>query len=100
MDEYIATEILENREQVNFDFFAQIDKNWSTSINLIQDLTDDSNKTRKGALNLTYTDECFTLGLGYQRKNLSYDGIEADNQVFLIINFKNFANRFIFRRLN
>ena len=88
LDEYIATEILENREQVNFDFFAQIDKNWSTSINLVQDLTDDSNKIRKGALNLTYTDECFTLGLGYQRTNLSYDGIEPDNQVFLIINFK------------
>ena len=88
MDEYIATEILENREQVNFDFFAQIDKNWSTSINLVQDLTDDSNKIRKGAFNLTYTDECFTLGLGYQRTNLSYDGIEPDNQVFLVINFK------------
>jgi hypothetical protein len=92
LDEYISTEILENREQVNFEFFAQIDKHWSTSINLIQDLTDDSNKTRKGALNLTYTDECFTLGLGYQRKNLSYDGIEPDNQVFLIINFKNLGS--------
>ena len=88
----MSTEIIENREQVNFEFFAQIDKDWSSSVNLIQDLTDDSNKTRKGAISLTYTDEFFTLGIGYQRKNLSFDGIEHDNQMFLIINFKNLGS--------
>ena len=92
LDEYISTEILENREQLNFEFFAQIDEHWSSSVNLIQDLTDDSNKTRKGAINLTYTDECFTLGIGYQRKNLRFDSIEPDNQIFLIINFKNLGS--------
>ena len=92
LDEYISTEILENREQVNFEFFAQIDKHWSSSVNLTQDLSDDTSKTRKGAINLTYTDECFTLGVGYQRKNISFDGIESDNQIFLIINFKNLGS--------
>jgi len=92
LDEYISTEILENREQVNFEFFAQIDKHWSSSVNLTQDLSDDTSKTRKGAINLTYTDECFTLGVGYQRKNISFDGIESDNQMFLIINFKNLGS--------
>ena len=88
LDEYISTETFDSREQVSLEINTQLDEQWLSSFSLTQDLTNSSNGTRKAALNLTYSDECFTLGLGYERKDFSLDGIESDNQVFLIINLK------------
>ena len=92
LDEYISTETFDSREQVSLEINTQLDEQWLSSFSLTQDLTNSSNSTRKAALNLTYSDECFTLGLGYERKDFSLDGIESDNQFFLIINLKNFGS--------
>ena len=92
LDEYISTETFDSREQVSLEINTQLDEQWLSSFSLIQDLTNSSNSTRKAALNLTYSDECFTLGLGYERKDFSLDGIESDNQFFLIINLKNLGS--------
>ena len=59
---------------------------------LVQDLTNDSNKTRQASLGLIYSDECFTIGIEYQRTNLSHDDIKPEDQVFLLINLKNLGS--------
>tara|TARA_B100001123_G_scaffold449291_1_gene613981 strand:+ start:895 stop:3012 length:2118 start_codon:yes stop_codon:yes gene_type:complete len=89
LDEQLATKTFGNREQLDFKLSARINQEWSSSVQLVQDLSNSSNRTRKASLGLTYSDECFTLGLEYQRKDLSDDALDPEDQVLLLVNFRN-----------
>ena len=88
IDEQSETEEFGNREQLDFNINSQLLENWTSSLQLVQDFKDNSNRTIKASLGVTYTDECFTIGLQYQREDMSGEELQPEDQVLLLNNFR------------
>ena len=88
------TETIEfgNREQMDLKINSQLLEKWSSSLQLVQDFTDNSNRTIKASFGITYTDECFTLGLQYQREDLHDEDLKPEDKVLMLINFKDLGS--------
>ena len=92
IDEQRETEEFGNREQLDLKIHSQLLENWTSSLQLVQDFTDNSNRTIKASLGVTYTDECFTIGLQYQREDMSGEELQPEDQVLLLINFRDLGS--------
>ena len=92
IDEQRETEEFGNREQLDLKIHSQLLENWTSSLQLVQDFTDNSNRTIKASLGVTYTDECFTIGLQYQREDISGEELQPEDQVLLLINFRDLGS--------
>ena len=92
IDEQRETEEFGNREQMDLKINSQLLANWTSSLQLVQDFTDGSNRTIKASFGVTYTDECFTIGLQYQREDMSGEELQPEDQVLLIINFRDLGS--------
>ena len=92
IDEQRETEKFGNREQLDLKIHSQLLENWTSSLQLVQDFTDNSNRTIKASLGVTYTDECFTIGLQYQREDISGEELQPEDQVLLLINFRDLGS--------
>lgn len=92
LDEQISTENFGNREQLDLKLSVRLSDYWSTSARLVQDLSNDSNRTRIAGLGFAYSDECFAIGLEYERRELRDADIEPEDRVFLRINFKHLGS--------
>ena len=92
IDEQSETEEFGNREQLDLQINSQLLENWTSSLQLVQDFKDNSNRTIKASLGVTYTDECFTIGLQYQREDMSGEELKPDDQVLLLINFRDLGS--------
>tara|TARA_Y100001968_G_scaffold149008_1_gene136247 strand:- start:1863 stop:2600 length:738 start_codon:yes stop_codon:yes gene_type:complete len=92
IDEQSETEEFGNREQMDLKINSQLLKNWTSSLQLVQDFTDNSNRTIKASLGVTYTDECFTIGLQYQREDMSGEELQPEDQLLLLINFRDLGS--------
>ena len=92
IDEQRETEEFGNREQMDLKINSQLLANWTSSLQLVQDFTDSSNRTIKASLGVTYTDECFTIGLQYQREDMSGEELQPEDQVLLLINFRDLGS--------
>jgi LPS-assembly protein len=92
LDEQISTVNFGNREQLDINFNLRLNQFWSTSTRLVQDFSNASNRTRVASLGLTYKDECFTIGLEYERRNLRDADIEPEDRVSLRVNFKHLGS--------
>ena len=88
------TETIEfgNREQMDLKINSQLIEKWSSNLQLVQDFTDNSNRTIKASFGITYTDECFTLGLQYQREDLNDEDLKPEDKVLMLINFKDLGS--------
>ena len=88
------TETIEfgNREQIDLKINSQLIEKWSSNLQLVQDFTDNSNRTIKASFGITYTDECFTLGLQYQREDLHDEDLKPEDKVLMLINFKDLGS--------
>ena len=92
IDEQRETEEFGNREQMDLKINSQLLANWTSNLQLVQDFTDSSNRTIKASLGVTYTDECFTIGLQYQREDMSGEELQPEDQVLLLINFRDLGS--------
>ena len=92
IDEQRETEEFGNREQLDLKIYSQLLENWTSSLQLVQDFTDNSNRTIKASFGVTYTDECFTIGLQYQREDMSGEELQPEDQVLLLINFRDLGS--------
>ena len=92
IDEQSETEEFGNLEQLDFNINSQLLENWTSSLQLVQDFKDNSNRTIKASLGVTYTDECFTIGLQYQREDMSGEELQPEDQVLLLINFRDLGS--------
>ena len=92
IDEQRETEEFGNREQMDLKINSQLLANWTSNLQLVQDFTDSSNRTIKASLGVTYTDECFTIGLQYQREDMSGEKLQPEDQVVLLINFRDLGS--------
>jgi LPS-assembly protein len=88
LDEQISTVNFGNREQLDLRFNLRLNQFWSTSTRLVQDFSNATNRTRIANLGLAYNDECFSIGLEYERRDLRDADIEPEDRVMLHINFK------------
>lgn len=92
IDEQRETKEFGNREQMDLKINSQLLANWTSNLQLVQDFTDSSNRTIKASLGVTYTDECFTIGLQYQREDMSGEELQPEDQVLLLINFRDLGS--------
>ena len=92
IDEQSETEEFGNREQLDLNINSQLLENWTSSLQLVQDFKDNSNRTIKASLGVTYTDECFTIGIQYQREDMSGEDLQPEDQVLLLINFRDLGS--------
>ena len=92
LDEQISTVNFGNREQLDLRFNVRLNQFWSTSTRLVQDFSNASNRTRIASFGLTYSDECFAIGLEYERRDLRDADIESEDRVSLRINFKHLGS--------
>jgi len=92
IDEQSETEEFGNREQIDLKINSQLLENWTSSLQLVQDLTDNSNRTIKASIGVTYTDECFTIGIQYQREDMIGEELQPEDQVVLLINFRDLGS--------
>lgn len=92
LDEQLSTTNFGNREQLDLNLSLRLNQYWSTSTRLVQDFSNNSNRTRIASLGLTYSDECFTFGLEYERRDLRDADIEPEDRVTLRINFKHLGS--------
>ena len=92
IDEQREIEEFGNREQLDLKIHSQLLENWTSSLQLVQDFKDNSNRTIKASLGVTYTDECFTIGLQYQREDMSGEKLQPEDQVLLLINFRDLGS--------
>ena len=65
---------------------------WSANGRIVQDFSDDANRTLIASTGLVYADECFTFGLVYERSELEDDDIEPEQTVMLQIAFKHLGS--------
>ena len=92
IDEQSETEEFGNREQIDLKINSQLLEKWTSSLQLVQDLTDNSNRTIKASIGVTYTDECFTIGIQYQREDMIGEELQPEDQVVLLINFRDLGS--------
>ena len=92
IDEQREIEEFGNREQLDLNINSHLLENWTSSLQLVQDFKDNSNRTIKASLGVTYTDECFTIGLQYQREDISGEELQPEDQVLLLINFRDLGS--------
>ena len=92
LDEQISTVNFGNREQLDLSFNLRLNQFWSTSTRLVQDFSNAANSTRIASLGLAYNDECFAIGLEYERRDLRDADIEPEDRVTLRINFKHLGS--------
>lgn len=92
LDEQFSTTNFGNREQLDLSLSWRLNNNWSTSTRLVQDFSNSSNRTRIASLGFTYSDECFTFGLEYERRDLRDADIEPEDRITLRINFKHLGS--------
>ena len=83
LNEQLSTTNFGNREQLDSSLSWRLNDHWSTSTRLVQDLSNDSNRTRIASLGFTYSDECFTFGLEYDRRDLRDADIEPEDRITL-----------------
>jgi LPS-assembly protein len=88
LDEQLSTTNFGDREQLDLSFSLRLNEYWSTSTRLVQDFSNSSNRTRIASLGFNYSDECFTFGIMYERRDLRDADIEPEDRVTLRINFK------------
>ena len=92
LDEQLSTTNFGNREQLDLSVNLRLNKYWSTSARLVQDFSNSSNRTRISSLGFAYSDECFTFGIEYERRDLRDADIEPEDRVTLRINFKHLGS--------
>ena len=92
LDEQLSTTNFGNREQLDFNLGLRISKNWSASTRLVQDLSNDTNRTRIAVLGLAYSDKCFSIGIKYERRDLRDAEIKPEDRVTLRVNFKHLGS--------
>lgn len=76
------------REQLDLSGSLRLSEFWSANGRIVQDFSDDANRTLIASTGLVYADECFTFGLVYERSELEDDDIEPEQTVMLQITFK------------
>jgi LPS-assembly protein len=76
------------REQLDLSGSVNLSEFWSVNGRVVQDFSDDANRTLIASTGLVYSDECFTFGLVYERSELEDDDIEPEQRVMLQIAFK------------
>ncbi|MEQ8333929.1 LPS assembly protein LptD [Nisaea sp.] len=76
------------REQLDLLGTVRLSEFWSMNGRIVQDFSDDANRTLIASTGLVYADECFTFGLVYERSELEDDDIEPEQTVMLQIAFK------------
>ncbi|MDG2285886.1 MAG: LPS assembly protein LptD [Alphaproteobacteria bacterium] len=92
LDEQLSTVNFGNREQLDLNLNLRLNQNWSASTRLVQDFSNGSNRTRIASLGFNYSDECFAIGLEYERRDLRDADIEPEDRVTLRINFKHLGS--------
>ena len=92
LDEQVSTTNFGNREQADLSVNVRLNQFWSASTRLVQDFSNDSNRTRIASLGFLYSDECFTFGIEYERRDLRDADIEPEERVTLRINFKHLGS--------
>lgn len=76
------------REQLDLSGSLNLNRFWSVNGRIVQDFSDDANRTLIASSGVVYADECFTFGLTYERSELEDDDIEPEQRVMLRIAFK------------
>jgi LPS-assembly protein len=92
LDEQVSTRNFGNREQVDLGLNVRLTDNWWASTRVVQDFSNDANRTRIASLGFLYADECFTFGLEFEQRNLRDADIEPEQRVILRINFKHLGS--------
>ena len=92
LDEQVSTTNFGNRKQADLSVNLRLNQFWSASTRLVQDFSNDSNRTRIASLGFLYSDECFTFGIEYERRDLRDADIEPEERVTLRINFKHLGS--------
>ena len=80
------------REQLDISGSVRLSDFWSANGRIVQDFSDDANRTLIASTGLVYADECFTFGLVYERSELEDDDIEPEQTVMLQIAFKHLGS--------
>jgi LPS-assembly protein len=92
LDEQLSTTNFGNREQLDLNVLWRLNPNWATSTRLVQDFSNGANRTRIASLGFTYSDECITFGIEYERRDLRDADIEPEDRVTLRLNFKHLGS--------
>jgi LPS-assembly protein len=92
LDEQFSTTNFGNREQLDLSLSWRLSEHWSTATRLVQDFSNGLSRTRIASLGFTYSDECFTFGLEYERRELRDADIEPEDRITLRINFKHLGS--------
>ncbi len=92
LDEQFSTANFGNREQLDLQLNVRLNEQWISQGHLIQDLSDSSNRTRIAGLAFIYNDECFSIGIEYERRDLQDADIKPEDQIFLRLNFKHLGS--------
>ena len=88
IDDTAGSDLAGDREQIEATFNIVLTQHWSTLINVVHDLSDGDSRLLRGRAGLTYTDECLTLGVDFERSDIEDEDIEADTRVMFRIVFK------------
>jgi LPS-assembly protein len=88
LDEQVSTAAFGSREQLDLTVHARLNENWGANLRLVQDLSEDTNRTRKAGIGLVYSNECVSIGMEYERTDLEDADIEPEDRIFVRLNFK------------
>jgi LPS-assembly protein len=88
LDDQAQSSGFQDREQFDTAFSVRLLEHWSVTGRLVQDLSNNENKTRIAGLGLVYGDECISVGLEFERRDLQDEDLKPEDRVFLRVNFK------------
>ena len=88
LDDHVAEHRFGDREQLDLRVDVKVDDHVYASSRVIQDLADNESQIRSASTGLLYADECFSLGLQYEKLNFTDDDIRPEHRFSFQINFK------------
>lgn len=83
-----ASSTFNDREQLDATLNLRLSDSWNMTSRLVQDLTEGSTKTLIGNLGFVYSNDCMSIGLSYERRDLQDADIEPEDRFFLRVSFK------------
>ena len=88
LDDHVNEQQFGDREQLDLRVRLALDENVHVSTQLIHDLSDNDSQIRSANTGLVYADECFAMGMQYERLNFRDDDIEPEHRFSFRLNFK------------